>query len=595
MKYNLSNFFSRSSKLEARSSRQRGVTLLDTVVGSALMLVVFVGIAGVFQLSVDVVTNNKARAGAIALANERMEYIRSLAYASVGTVGGIPAGAIAQSETVSSNGVSYTRRTVVLYVDDPKDGISAADTDGVFIDYKIAKVDVAWTSRIGTRHITLVTRLEPAHFEVNGAEPSCSQCGTLTVDVRNKAELPVSNAQVHVVNASANPTVDVTTFSNTNGLAVLAGAPAVNGYQITVTKTGYSSDQTYPSTPPQNVPLNGTQTFTAHIDLLSTKFIYTFIKILPGTWADTMDDTSKIATSTNITVTVGSAKLSGSAPYPSYGELQSIAIGPSYLATWQSLSWINSQPAGTSIRYRVYDGSGTTLIPESQLLGNSAGFTTSPIDMTNISTSTFPAIRVGAIFSSTGANTPSLDSFSIANTVGPMPLPSLPFTLTGAKIINNGPPIVYKYNTNLNSGASSGITLPNMEYDIYSMAVPSSSGYDIASACHPQAEYVPEEMATSKFNLAPGTETSTYLYLAPHTTNSLLVDVKSSNVLVPNATTTLSLTGFNATTTTDSCGQAFFSGLSATTYTVTVTATGHPVYTNTTNVSGTSRFSATIN
>ena len=82
----------------------RGVTLIDTVVGSALMLVVFVGIAGVFQLSIDVVTNNKARTGAIALANERIEYIRSLAYASIGTAGGIPSGLIAQSETVSLSG-----------------------------------------------------------------------------------------------------------------------------------------------------------------------------------------------------------------------------------------------------------------------------------------------------------------------------------------------------------------------------------------------------------------------------------------------------------------------------------------------------------
>ena len=49
--------------------------MLDTIVGSALMLVVFVGVAAAFQLSVGVVTNNKARAGAIALANERMEYI----------------------------------------------------------------------------------------------------------------------------------------------------------------------------------------------------------------------------------------------------------------------------------------------------------------------------------------------------------------------------------------------------------------------------------------------------------------------------------------------------------------------------------------
>src|SRR3989344_2305991 len=76
-----------NTEYSPRELRSRGVTLIDTVVGSALMLLVFIGIAGVFQLSVDIITNNKARAGAIALSDERMEYIRSLAYASIGTVG----------------------------------------------------------------------------------------------------------------------------------------------------------------------------------------------------------------------------------------------------------------------------------------------------------------------------------------------------------------------------------------------------------------------------------------------------------------------------------------------------------------------------
>src|SRR3989338_4221774 len=107
------NFFSSETyNLKPKTFRsQRGASLIDVVVGSALMLVVFMGISAAFQLAVEVVSNNKARAGAVALSGERMEYIRSLSYDAVGTVGGIPAGAIAQSETVLLNGISYTRRT----------------------------------------------------------------------------------------------------------------------------------------------------------------------------------------------------------------------------------------------------------------------------------------------------------------------------------------------------------------------------------------------------------------------------------------------------------------------------------------------------
>src|SRR3989344_4871249 len=96
-----------------RLREQRGITLIDTLVGSALMLLVFVGIAATFRLSIDVVTNNKARAGAIALGNERMEYLRSLSYSQIGVIGGIPAGNVPQEEEVVYNGITYTRRTMV--------------------------------------------------------------------------------------------------------------------------------------------------------------------------------------------------------------------------------------------------------------------------------------------------------------------------------------------------------------------------------------------------------------------------------------------------------------------------------------------------
>ncbi len=132
----------------------RGATLIDTLISTALMLVVFIGIAAAFRLSIDVVTNNKARAGAIALANERVEYIRSLPYDDVATVGGIPAGAIPATEDVALNGITYTRRTIVIYGDDPKDGLGALDENDILTDYKQVKVETSWTLKYGQRKIT---------------------------------------------------------------------------------------------------------------------------------------------------------------------------------------------------------------------------------------------------------------------------------------------------------------------------------------------------------------------------------------------------------------------------------------------------------
>lgn len=256
------------------SPGERGVTLLDTLVGSALLLIVFVGIAATFRLSIDVVTNNKARAGAVALANEQMEYIRSLSYNAVGTEGGIPSGAILQSESLSQNGVAYTRRTTIQYADDGKDGTGAADANAITADYKAIRVEVSWTTRTAVRSVALVTRIGPP----NGMETGVSG-GTLVIDVRNADDAPVSSASVSIQNSSASPAVNISTYTNANGLVTLLGATTTGTYSVVVTKSGYSTDQTYtvpnPVRGPLTVALNQTTSATFQIDLLSSLTVLT--------------------------------------------------------------------------------------------------------------------------------------------------------------------------------------------------------------------------------------------------------------------------------------------------------------------------------
>src|SRR3989344_2221323 len=270
------NFLSiRYSLFAIRCRASRGVTLLDTVIGSALMLIVFVGIAGVFQLSVEVVTNNRIRAGAIALANERMEYLRSLSYPQIRVIGGIPAGNVPQEETVLYNNVSYTRRTMVFYSDDVGDGLGAADTNIVIADYKTIRVEINWQSRQGERGLTLIGRVSPF-----GVETAVSG-GVLTINVVNESAAPVSNAQVDIVNTGVVPAIDIRTYSNVNGSVTFIGAPAASNYQIVVSKTGYSTAQTYPvsvenPSPHQghlSVANNQTTSASFTIDYISTKQI----------------------------------------------------------------------------------------------------------------------------------------------------------------------------------------------------------------------------------------------------------------------------------------------------------------------------------
>ena len=143
----------------------RGIGLLEVVVSIGLLSVVFVGLFGVLQLGTRLATDNKSRTGASALALERMEFIRSLDYDSIGTVGGDPSGLLATSEAITLNGVPYTRRTVIVYVDDPQDGSGGADSNGITDDYKRMKVEVSWTGKTGARSVSVASDVAPPRIE----------------------------------------------------------------------------------------------------------------------------------------------------------------------------------------------------------------------------------------------------------------------------------------------------------------------------------------------------------------------------------------------------------------------------------------------
>lgn len=575
---------------------ERGATLLDVVVGSALMTMVFVGIVGAFQLSVDAVSNNKARAGAIALTNERLEYIRSLAYDSVGTVGGIPSGALEQVATTSLNNVLYTRRTFISYEDDPQDGSGGADSNGVTADYRAVKVSVSWDSRQGTRTVTMATRLSPP----SGVE-SAIPGGTIAVDVVDALAVPITNASVRIYNPTLVPVVDLTTYTDSAGLASVIGAPAGAGYQLVVTKPGYSLSQTYsadatttnPIPAHLGVALNQTTAASFAIDVLSSMRVETYKKIEEETWVDPFSDGENVASSTAIEVSGGAARLIDSGGYPESGALIAEAISIPLLSQWKELSWNDGTPAGTGITYHVYDSS-YELIPDAVLPGNSAGFTSSPVSLTGISTSTYALIRPGAILTTTDASTtPSVNSWTLTYDVGPTPLPSIPLTLQGAKTIGSGPAgPTYKYSVVHTTGSDASKLISNLEYDSYTLSVAAATEYDVSSSCSVQP-----------VTLAPATSMTTRLYLAPHTTNSLLIDVKSAaGVLIPNATVRLYRAPYDTTEGSDACGQAFFSSLSTGSvgsgnpYSIEVSAPGYTTFSSSeVGVSGNGRLSVVLN
>lgn len=560
---------------------QQGFSLVEVVVVSALLLLVFGGLFAGARLMIELVGHSKAESGARSLAVAKLEYIRSLDYDDVGTVGGIPAGPLPQTSTTTLNGITYTERILVQYKDRPEDGFGADDENGITEDSKVAKVEYTWTIRGNERSLVLTTDLIPRGIE------STSGGGTLFINVFDSAVQPVDGASVHVYNDTGTSTIDVTVTTNANGIANFPGAPARSGYQVTATKDGYSTDQTYsatPSNPNPNPPhvsvIEGeVSTVNFAIDLLSDLTIRTVEPAVTGTLTDTFDDTSQLYELDSTTVSGGSLVLAGGAgSYASSGTARGTSSSPALLDSWQAVDFTGSAPTDTTLAVQVYDvtGSGTstsyTLVSDTDLPGNSTGFTAGPIDISGLDTAAHPSLALGATLTSSDVNvTPSLEEWEISHIETQQPISGVTVDLVGAKTIgdNDGTPVP-KYSGSVTTDGDGDGLLTDLEWDVYDITVDGAiEGYDIIEA-----------YGLLPYALDPGVAETLTLVLDTYTTNSLRVTVTDQdNTFIEGAEVELARTGFSETTDTSIYGQVFFGGLTAASdYTLTITASGYEQY-----------------
>lgn len=555
--------------------RIQGMTLIEVLFAIGLLGLVFGALVVVFQVITTLIGGAKAQAGAVSLANRDMEYIRSLSYDNVGTKNGIPSGPIAQLGSTTLNGVKYSKRTLIEYVDAPQDGTGASDINGILADYKLVKVEYSWDDKGTTKTISLVSNVIPRGIETTAGG------GTLTVNVFNAAVQPLSGAAVRVYNNSGTTTIDTTRYTNAAGVAMFSGAPALANYQITVNDTGYSTDQTYsasssnpnPNPPHVAVLESEVSTMNFQIDQLSNLTVETLDLPTSGKFEDLFNSTSTIATSTGIAVASGVAKLQGSSgSYSPSGTLFSTSINPGTLAVWQTVLYQAAAPSNTGIVVRVYDKTGTTtpkLIPDSALPGNSAGFAPGSVDISSLNIATYRELALAAFLSSSDAAvTPTLTQWAITYTISQSAIASIPFKLTSSKTIgtNASAQPVYKYQKSLTTNGSGNIAVNNLEWGIYDVALNTGS-YDIAEACR-----------NIPYSLSPGVTDTLKLTLAPASADTFRVNVVDTDGNeVPNADVTLSRSGFTSTKSTSLCGQAFYnSGVSAAVdYTLDVHAFGY--------------------
>lgn len=574
--------------------RAKGFSLIEVLVGTAILLMIFIGLYGAFQLGLKLISQSKARITAMTLSNQKIEIAKNLPYSQVGTIGGIPPGDIIETEIITRNNVNYTVKTTVSYVDDSFDGLAPADS--LPNDYKRVKVKVSWSSFLSGQAI-LITDISPKGLETTIGG------GNLLISVFDALGVGINQADIHIVNTDVEPLIDTSYQTNNQGQYLVAGAPSSTAaYQITVTKTGYnySTDRTYGTEEVVNpeklhtTVIEGNLTeISFSIDQLSSFLVNTFSPWGSDSFADSFLDESKISESAALKVDQGQIALATTTAttteYVAAGYLLSTPAIPENPINWDKFSWTDNEPPETEIKHQVFynNGENWVLVPDGDLANNSAGFDSSPVDLAALSTTTYAQLKVKANLSTNNTSTsPILFDWSVSWITGePTTIGYVSFNLQGNKIIgtdaDENP--VYKYSNDFTTNSAGQLNISNLEWDAYDFTIAPAENLDLVST-EPDSAPLGQNIDLSP-DINPQ---SVSLFLEAE--NSLLAIVRDSETLEPIFSAQIRLynsgLGYDQTQFTDGQGKTVFIPLETATYNIEIRADNYIDYNSTVVISG---------
>lgn len=225
-----------------RARTTPGMTLIEVMVALAIFAIAMTGLYSLIVMGIRVSTDSRARLDATALANERIEMVRNLSYNDIGTIGGVPSGALQRTEIKTVNRIQHTITIDVVYVDDPFDGTLGGTHNDLFnADYKKIRVEVKWPNMLNHSPVVFISDAAPKGVENNDSG------GTLMLTAFDANGAPVASPTLHIFNDTVVPPIDLTTTMGADGRYVLPAMPvSQETYDISVTKPGYSTSTTYP-------------------------------------------------------------------------------------------------------------------------------------------------------------------------------------------------------------------------------------------------------------------------------------------------------------------------------------------------------------
>ena len=540
---------------------QAGFTFVELIFVTVISVMIFGALFTTFQYTLQLIAQSRAQLSALSLANERMEFFRSLPYNDVGTLTGIVRGPVANNQTLTLNGIEFTERIVIDYVDGPGDTVAGVDKNLILEDFKQIKLEYTWILNEQNYRLALVTDIMPRAVETGAGG------GSVRINVLDQEFQPLPGARVQISNASSTAPLYESRLSDINGQVLLSGVPVDNNYQVVVGGpiggVNYSTSSTYiadaalpnPSSPAFFVSEGGIASQTFIIDELSDINLTMLSAVSEGSVLVTFDDISDLATSTDTALASGDLVLADTlGVYASAGTAYLSVVAPATVTSWEAIRVGADLGPGTDYVVRLYTGdavSGYTPIPDADLPGNAIGFTDSLIDIQGLDIGLYPTTTVGVtLTTSNPALTPEIEEIAILWRENVVARFGQSLNVRGDKILgtDTGGLPIYKTTQTVTTNAAGTAQLTDQEFDRYT--VTPVGAFDLAAAC-PAAPFVHQA----------GIDSEVELVYVPDRTDTLRVVIADTlGRPIPGVEVRLDRATYDVTQSTGSCGQTFFTG-----------------------------------
>ncbi len=323
-------------------SGQRGFTLIETLITIAIFTIMAVSVYRAMIVVVNLYSAVRVRVAATTVANQDLELIRNLSYDKVGLVDGIPSGLVASSSQVVWDNMTFTITRIIRNIDDPFDGtLGGTPNDLAPADYKLVNLSVSCAACPVPSTFDFTGRIAPKNLETSSSN------GALFVQVINANGQPVIGVSVNVTNTRLNPAINITDVTDTTGFLKLVDVPpATQSYHIVVTKSGYSTDQSYATSSVNPNPVKPDAT----IALQQVTQLAFAIDNASQLNAESVTDTCTSVPNVNFSLT--SSKLIGTTPdIPKFN--QSYMTDTSGTKVISNLEWDNYSLVFTNAGYDI--------------------------------------------------------------------------------------------------------------------------------------------------------------------------------------------------------------------------------------------------